>query len=286
MTSEKINVSTWNIQGALSDPERVEAITKAIDNQKNTSLFVFPDAWHEDSEESTPTNRGFLLNDADFQALGYTPHRATFREDRSDDNFARYGFLTLTHESLPVLDATEIKLGTRPAHHLRVGLAGTAFNVISLYLNDQSEDNRLQQLADLRPVLSALHKEPIVLLGDFNAMHRSSTPARLLRTPGVQKLSRHITAKNNTLPRLVDMAQGHTMTQLTSNGFFDADPEHQATMPSSFPLFQLDHIMFRHSLNKRLSVEKPVRTLHAGVSDHVQLSAVVAMADSHEHSHH
>jgi len=283
--SESITVSTWNLQGALSNPEHTDYVANAIKNQGG-SILTLPDAWRVDSEKSERTGRSPQLKDTDFKALGYTYYGTTFPDDRPDDNYAHYGFASLVHESLPVIDFNEIKLGERRAHHLRVDLAGIALNVISLYLDDRGEDIRMRQLDDLSPVLSNHHNEPIVLMGDFNAMHRSSLAARLLRSPGVNKVAQRIPFKNGAASNLVGMGKGDTMARLAGNGFHDADPEHQATMPSSLPLFQLDHIMFRHGLNKRLSVEKPVRTLHAGISDHVQLSTTVAIADSHEHSHH
>lgn len=268
-----LKISTWNIKGAFSDPYRYNEVLKTI-HESESDIVVLPDAWHEDSEASRPGPRQLELSAGDFRRLGYTMLKASFREDRPDDNHARYGFMTLIREPLtPAYE--EIRLGSRPAHHLRFIHDATILNVIGLYLNDQSEANRTTQLDVLLRYLEPFADEPTVLVGDFNAMHRQSLAARTLNSSFIQPLLK-IPIMNNTPLRLQEMADGATMAILTNDGFTDADPNYTPTMPSRLPLFQLDRIMVRNGFSSRLKATPPEVTPNPQLSDHAMVSSTIS----------
>ncbi|MFZ1250766.1 MAG: endonuclease/exonuclease/phosphatase family protein [Candidatus Microsaccharimonas sp.] len=270
-----IVLSGWNLKAAFSDPKRVKA---ALDTVLITSpdVIVFPDAWHEDSERSIPTTRHLLLSDADFQQRGYTPLKTYLRDDRPDDNYARYGFLTLYKTDTTPLSAVEVYLGFRSAHHLRYAFGDTTLNVITLYLNDQSEENRLVQVQDLLNYLVPYQNEPTVILGDFNAMHKKSAIGWVLQNKLFRASLGKLSIANNTFPRLVEMASGTTLQTLEANGFYDAEPENIATMPSQLPVFQLDRCMVRDPYGL-LQVKRPARISRPKVSDHIQILTTVSV---------
>lgn len=270
---QPLTISTWNINGAFSaDSERYNAALKTID-ESDSDIVVLPDAWREDSEQSRPSPRKLELGAADFRRLGYTMLKGTFHENRPDDNYARYGFMTLIKEPL-VPAYEEIRLGERPAHHLRLDYNHEILNIISLYLNDQSESNRSGQIDDLLRYLDAYTDEPVVLAGDFNAMHRQSRIARALSSRAFEPIAK-LPIMNNTPARLQEMADGATMAILQEHGFVDADPEFMATMPSRLPLFQLDHIMTRDGYNTPLVATLPIAIPKPALSDHALLSSTI-----------
>ncbi len=265
-----LTLSTWNIKGALSDPRRVETALEAI-QATEADIITLADAWHEDSAHSLPTSRELLVSPADLRKQGYTALKATFREQRPDDNYATYGFMTLIRDTInPSYE--EVRLMQRPAHHLQVDLGARALHVVSLYLNDESEMNRAMQIQGLLHHLSGFDLEPAVLMGDFNAMHRHTHISSFLQAPGLGAMFNNIPLMNNTLPRLWSMASGNTMKLLEINGFTDADPKHTPTMPSRFPLFQLDHIMTRGGVGMPLHAARPTRRNYPDISDHVLLT--------------
>ena len=272
---EALTLSTWNSKGAFSDAQRAESALEAITTAKPT-IIALPDAWHEDSEHSTPTARNRLITDAAIEATAYYPLAATFQEDRPDDNYGRYGFLTLVETTAPVVDTEEIRLGRRPAHLIHLLLGKQALTVASLYLNDQSETNRIEQTAQLLEYLEKYSEQPVVLMGDFNAMHGEAVVARALRSQLVRTSLGKLSIANNTLPRLIDMASGDTLAALKAAGFQDAEPYHSPTIPSQLPLFQLDHIMIRDPENK-FTIGRPTRINRRSLSDHVQLQTTLTV---------
>lgn len=277
MLEHTLGVTTWNLNGALSDPLKVDAALDKIGECKS-SVIVLPDAWRENTEQSLqPPRKLELLSADDFRLLGYTVMKSTFREDRSDDDYARYGFMTLVRHNFDVDPQTKVfRIGERPIHHVRYDLGETALNVIGLYLNDQSEENRNIQLDEFLHYIEPYRSEPMILAGDFNAMHRNSRPAQILNSSWMQPLSK-LPIMNNTPRRLIEMAEGATMAILTENDFIDADPQYAPTMPSRWPLFQLDHIMTRNGFSAPLFATPTELTKYAHISDHLMASSVTTL---------
>ncbi len=184
--------------------------------------------------------------------------------------------MTLVETTAPVIDTEEIRLGQRPAHLIHLLLGKQALTVASLYLNDQSETNRIEQTAQLLEHLEEYSEQPIVLMGDFNAMHREAAVARALRSRFARTSLGKFGIANNTLPRLIDMASGDTLATLKAAGFQDAEPYHSPTIPSQLPLFQLDHIMIRDPEN-RFTIDRPARINQRSLSDHVRLQTTLTV---------
>lgn len=270
---ETLKIATWNIQGAFSDPRRAGTVLDEIAGS-GANVITLPDAWHEDSKESEATDRQLLVTAGHFRRRGFTALRAQFREDRPDDNYATYGFMTLIDQTTAPSYET-IQLGTRPAHHLRFALGSQALSLISLYLSDLNDSKRLEQINDLTTHLEDYPVDAVALVGDFNAMHSDSTVSRILSTRPVRDILQLIPAKNYTLPRLTRMASGIVMRKLEDDGFIDSDPTHQPTMPSYRPLFQLDHIMTRSSPTIGVEAEIPVLLSKPTLSDHAMVMSTL-----------
>ncbi len=168
-----------------------------------------------------------------------------------------------------------LQLDTRPAISIRTHIGSTVFNLVGLYLNDQNNANRRNQMNALRPHLDTMLGEPTMLGGDFNTMHENARTSRLLQAYLVQKLLGKITLANNTLPRLFEMAEGTSLHALQAQGFVDADANHAPTAPSRMPLFQLDRFMYRNLETAGLTAGNVRHTNKPKLSDHKMIETTV-----------
>lgn len=139
--------------------------------------------------------------------------------------------------------------------------ASQPIRVVAVHLDDRTEENRLKQVQDLIDSYLSQPDMPTVMLGDFNALQRSSLHARMLgsRTlsmiyPRLPLISGQI---RDMLDRAVGMSDGRTMDCLLSAGLVSSDPDMESTMTlkmrgreylPSFRFGKIDYIMHTKDL--------------------------------------
>lgn len=271
---KSIRVGAWNLRGALSDSDRAESVVDTIPSL-GAHIVALPDSWHEDSKKSEPTTRRLLIDDTTFRKIGYTPLHSIYCDGRADDNYARYGFTTLVHHTIDVIDHEILPLGERPADLLHIQLGNHTLNVISLYLDDRSEAIRLKQTNDLLDCTDEYRDHPTVLMGDFNAMHAESSIAQTLQKPLSRATIGRLPLLNRTGPRLVEMASGKTLQILQDAGFRDIESQQTPTMPALLPLFQLDHILISDGNDTSLTATPTTRMRRLYLSDHLAIASTI-----------
>lgn len=130
--------------------------------------------------------------------------------------------------------------------------------VYGVHLDDRLEKVRIEMAKDLKRI-SSKRKEDILILGDYNAMHKEDWKSKVLRNSFVRKsllaLGRVIADKERIIARTLDMALGTALEVLTKDGGFkDIDQKMRPTTTlkmrdreflPSFRLTQIDHILYK-----------------------------------------
>nr|WP_280949375.1 endonuclease/exonuclease/phosphatase family protein [Consotaella salsifontis] len=133
------------------------------------------------------------------------------------------------------------RLEPRGAIWVEIEIGGQAIQVINTHLglNRRERMAQVEELLGERWLGSPLCRDPVVLLGDFNALPRSTVFARLAGA---------LTDARRTAP------EGRS----------------PATFPSRFPLLRLDHVFTRGAVTVR-SLAVPRTPLTRAASDHLPL---------------
>lgn len=142
--------------------------------------------------------------------------------------------------------------------------------VYGVHLDDRLEKVRIEMAKDLKRI-SSKRKEDILILGDYNAMHKEDWKSKVLRNSFVRKsllaLGRVIADKERIIARTLDMALGTALEVLTKDGGFkDIDQKMRPTTTlkmrdreflPSFRLTQIDHILYKFNKKsiKRIDFE-------------------------------
>ena len=140
-----------------------------------------------------------------------------------------------------------ISLGSRDALLAKCIIAGAEVTIIVAYLDDESEDVRLQQITALDPYLQA--NTPLILLGDLNTVAPGDVAATKRRLAPFYNQNPAIAQK--LTPIIDDMQRGEVIMQLEMKGLQDAGAARaQPTIPSPLfpaptdqPLLRLDYCL-------------------------------------------
>lgn len=269
----KINLTSWNIHGALSDPDRALIVAENIADTRG-DVISLQDAYQLDTERSVPSGRKIQEDALDiFRKAGLELAITEYEEDRphGDDNFAKYGFITL-HAAGIYSRRDIVETGTRKSVFVDIPIQNTVARVASVYLNDQ---NRQLRMTQAQAVAAALRSGmPTVVMGDLNEMHGEKILSRVLSSFLARAAFANIHWQNDTLPRLAGMASGEVLAMFESLKLRDADPKMRPTMPSGRPLFQLDHLL----VNPDFAVTKFKVDFHPDLSDHGKLTSAVVLS--------
>lgn len=113
-----------------------------------------------------------------------------------------------------------------------------------VHFDDRQEKNRLTALANIPPASQT--NAPDVIFGDFNAMHRKSPHARILRAtaqlglPAALRLPKRL---SSVLNRMQQMACGQTIEQIEEYGYTPATDNYRSTLfLGRLGVGQIDHI--------------------------------------------
>lgn len=110
---------------------------------------------------------------------------------------------------------------------------GKSLRVFGAHLDDRSEAGRLREITSIADIVTRYADEPVLLAGDFNAMHRDAWFARMMRTRTVRHVSRRIphTLVRSMATRVGEMALGTTIAYLLEHTrLHDLDPGRQRTI--------------------------------------------------------
>lgn len=271
-----IEVAVWNTQDSFSDGERMDMVLKQV-FEADPDVAVFPEA-HREGQTHLLGDACNLLEDIG----GYTIATTSYNDQ--DGRADRHGLFMVAKREL-VRDTRIIQMAGRTALMFEVAERDSqkTMDIFGVHLDDRHEKTRRQQACSL---LAAMREGvPTVVAGDMNALHGQTDRARRIRpasvvteflpakdpVPGVKQSK--VSRMSSLLQRAVRMADGSTLRVLEEAGFEDADPEYRPTMPSKYPLLQLDHILY----------DKYVRTdptafmvhPHNPAADHRMVSALV-----------
>jgi len=277
-------VASWNLKDALSDAERVDDVLSWVETEQ-PDVAAFQEALREGYTQHLARAVGELAS------LGYAASLVDYED--GDGRADRHMLMMIAkRERLAPVPYGSVRMAGRNA--LRMSLrddqaGGTLVDVYGAHLDDRFASNRLCQARDLtrnRRVVDT------VLLLDGNNVHRNTAMARALR---LAKPIAHLLPTANPDPdvkppklkrigslaqRMTGMADGRALQYLQEdlgvNGFVDADPCHQPTMPSKRPFLQLDHIM--HDRMMRVDDGSFRVYPHNDLSDHRAISARLLVA--------
>lgn len=266
----EVFIASFNAKGGLGRPEIAGRVADVLINT-NADVINVPDAYHVDTDRSTPTGRRLEVSHDYFARAGYQVFDSSYVEDRpfGDDNWAKYHQMTLVRNGIGAL-AREVTLGQRYGVVTDVDIAEGPVRIITGYFNEQNEGNRQAQLDDLELLIG---DHEVAFIGDINALDGRTAAAKLLRSGLLKATLGGLTFGNGVVPRLSEMASGKTIDRLESMGLRDADPTHAPTMPASRPLFQLDQVRVSSGINAT-----PTASItHKDLSDHKLISSTITL---------
>lgn len=147
-----------------------------------------------------------------------------------------------------------INLKTRNAIKTTVDTKNSTINLYSVYLDDLSENTRMQQISEL---LKDISNAPTIVTGDLNTF----SPEDLEKTT---KLAEKFLANNPRFeelrPVLNEMAKTEVIKALFERGFKDASTEHKSTYPtllansSNKPFVRVDYCLYKNLEIKNFDV--------------------------------
>lgn len=203
-----LRVATWNAEGMFVDGTKTrragshEAL-RALRKLDADIVFVPEFGYLSKLKESVITT---------IKSLGYElvliPYDDTRIPDLGLAVMARLPIAKKTSHSLPVTGRAIVELTCRVENEKYV-------RVIGVHLDDREEAIRLEQVKKVVEVVNA-GTGPTILMGDFNAMHRSTPFARMTRTRAAGAVATYIPHEqiSSVAKRVHEMAAGTTIEYL------------------------------------------------------------------------
>jgi hypothetical protein len=131
----EIKIASFNAKGGLGNPELAERVADVL-LSTDADVIGIPDAYHEDTERSTPTDRRLEVEPHYFESAGYDVYDSVYAEERpfGDDNWAKYHQMTLVRQGIGT-HAQTVALGQRYGVVVDVDLALDKDVSIARFLN-------------------------------------------------------------------------------------------------------------------------------------------------------
>lgn len=264
-----MKIASWNIESRLSRYKmktkraQPEDIVRAI-SFINPDIMFFPEAFSNKLDDKVKES---------LDELGYILVPVPY--NHKDDGRV-WGEFTNLH--LLMIYKKEFKKDIR-VNTIRLADFRNAIELVDkknnlvvygVHLDDRLEKVRIEMAKDLKRI-SSKRKEDILILGDYNAMHKEDWKSKVLRNSFVRKsllaLGRVIADKERIIARTLDMALGTALEVLTKDGGFkDIDQKMRPTTTlkmrdreflPSFRLTQIDHILYKFNKKsiKRIDFE-------------------------------
>lgn len=250
----KLKIVSWNIEGRLTrydggnhrgTPESILAELQRL----NGDVVVLPEAYLDAPAPGV---------DDTLKKLGYQWFDTKYDDTLHDKDVAEWGhpYMRIMYKT-PIESVEARRWGNMrnlPLLIVKDKTNGKCLHIIATHLDDLTEDRRLRQVDDVVNYIKSTD-DPIIMLGDFNAMWRQDW-RKLLASGATRQFFNLLPSETlrHVLTRLSLMATGTVMERLKSAGLTDADPKHRPTttpkmrsMPHmpSIRLVQIDHILIR-----------------------------------------
>lgn len=272
-----IRVAAWNVERGLGNKHQGR-IFDGI-KQLDSDIVVVSEAYGTDdttSDELREDINGRIADFSEQQGYDYTQQIAYEEYDKRSLEESPKGYETylmvLGRQAIKGTDS--IRLGGRNALSLDIIDDQTNIKIkgIAAHFDDRNESLRQSMVHSLVENLDT--NNPSILMGDLNALHANSWPARLLQTDVARLIANLSITKHMKLitNRAIEMSDGSVMRDLVDLGLRDADIHHNSTYKLGFITFgQLDHIM----VAKLGVVDGSFKVNNFRGSDHKAISATI-----------
>ena len=236
-------------------PQRIDLLKEILDQQKADFVSLIDTyRWTE------------VFTREDLQKMfGY---KNVFMVKLNDERLIKKGHdngITVM-TNLDVNNFSEIRLFNRNAIKTELNVEGRKVDVFSIYLDDVSEDTRLEQTRSLFGLMS---NNPTVFMGDLNTMDADDkTKLPIL---------------GNILDMVFkDMLRGEVIKLIKENGFVDTNLARMKTVPTTLfpiktdePLARLDYIFYRGDVGCK-KFEVLSGEIFEKMSDHLPVKATIS----------
>jgi endonuclease/exonuclease/phosphatase family metal-dependent hydrolase len=265
--NRSMRVASYNIMSGgfnsysttASEPERIAILQNAVSDLKADVIGLIDTfRWDE------------LYTASDLTTLfGY---KYAYCINLNDERLKKLGHnngITLL-SNLGIIKSQTITLATRDAVIAQLQDGSKIVNIAVVYLDDLSEDARLEQLKELRNYIDP--QEPWLIIGDLNSIKKSDRDS--ITTPLRQFQEENPEIAKKLSPAIHDMMRGEVIEQLESWGLQDADKENHATLPTPLfpgtiyqPFLRLDYCFHSPSLSTS-HFNSPRSDVYTKASDH------------------
>ena len=185
------------------------------------------------------------------------------------------GVAVLTN--LPIVDSEVIRMYNRNALLTTIRLNEQPVDVVTLYLDDVSEETRMFQI---RALMSHLRtSRPTILMGDLNTMDTKELQKSRSLIKAISTKHKEVTRL--FWPKLLSLQEGTVIPLLRVYGFTDAATESVPNVPTTLlgkgiknPVFRLDYIFYTHGINCS-PTEVVFRDVFQRSSDHYPIVCTV-----------
>jgi len=168
--------------------------------------------------------------------------------------------------NLEVSNFSEVRLFNRNAIKTELNVDGRKVDVFSIYLDDVSEDTRLEQI---RSLFGLMGNNPTVFMGDLNSMDVDDKTK--------------IPILGNILDTVFkDMLRGEVIKLINENGFVDTNLTRAKTVPTKLfpiktnePMARLDYIFYRGNIECK-KFEVLSGEMFEKMSDHLPVRATIS----------
>lgn len=271
-----VKIASWNVEGRLQGYAKkgrgtAEDILRGIE-ALGADVLVVPEAYLDQLAGGVK---------ARLTALGYEIYDTPYGDyGREDEKYLIGTMHLLLLSKLPVEDGRQLRPGdvrNLLACKVTDPETGKKLRVVAIHLDDRNEAARLLQAGDLVKQFEN-ETEPMVMLGDFNAMWHTGR-ARLISSRLVSWLARRLLLGHAryVAVRAVEMGVGKALKMLASGlRLRDADQRLRPTVTPkqlgllvlpSIRLMQIDHMLVSSNVKVRdFSISDDIGSDHRAIS--------------------
>lgn len=222
----RLRVATWNAEGMFVEGTKTRRATShdAITALRRLNAdIVFVPEFGDMSRLNQPTITAI-------RSLGYESHIVPYGEERvSHLGLGFFSRLVITKHSIHHLPVTQRALFEA---YCRTEDKKT-IRIIGVHLDDRSEKIRLKQIEFIVEIIQKDRNTPLIVMGDFNAMHSKTLFAKMTSTKVASVMAKRIPNDHvsSVAQRVHEMASGSTIDYIISHtSLTNLDPKLSATI--------------------------------------------------------